>query len=191
MAKFEKNVIAEKPDLVLWQVGTNALLLDRSLEQIDGLLGHRPADLDAVRQAAALLSRHLAELPRDPPGYGLVHGDVIPSNILVSPDGGLTLLDFDFCGPGWRAFDVATYLHVVEERRLPEASGQAFQAGYESVRRLHDWERAAIPLFVAVREIFRLGNWGWRIAEWGTSALTDEALDRHLARIADGVDRLG
>ncbi len=26
MARFERNVIAEKPDLVLWQVGTNALL---------------------------------------------------------------------------------------------------------------------------------------------------------------------
>jgi Ser/Thr protein kinase RdoA (MazF antagonist) len=164
-----------------------ALLLDPSLEQIDGLLSRRPADLDAVRQAAAILSLRMAELPRTPPGFGLVHGDVIPSNILIGPGGALTLLDFDFCGPGWRAFDVATYLHVVGERRWPEASGQAFQAGYESVRPLADWEREAIPLFVAVREVFRLGNWGRRIAEWGTSALPDEALDRHLTRIADAV----
>jgi hypothetical protein len=54
-------------------------MLDRSLEQIGGFLGHRPADLDTIRQSAALLSRRLAALPRDPPGYGLVHGDVIPS----------------------------------------------------------------------------------------------------------------
>jgi hypothetical protein len=31
LARFEKNVLAEKPDLVLWQVGTNSLLLDRPL----------------------------------------------------------------------------------------------------------------------------------------------------------------
>jgi Ser/Thr protein kinase RdoA (MazF antagonist) len=108
----------------------------------------------------------------------------------VAPGGALTLLGFDFCGPGWRAFDVATYLHAVGERRLPEASGRAFEAGYESVRPLPTWERAGIPLFVAMRAIFRLGNWGWRLAEWGTSALPDEALARHLARIADAVDRL-
>jgi Ser/Thr protein kinase RdoA (MazF antagonist) len=160
-----------------------ALLLDRSLEQIGGFLGQRPADLAAVRQAAALLRRRLLTLPRDPPGYGLIHGDVIPSNVLVAPGGTLTLLDFDFCGPGWRAFDVATFLHVVGERRLPEAAGPAFLAGYESVRPLADWEREAIPLFVSVRDVFRLGNWGWRLAEWGTSALPDEALVRHLAAI--------
>jgi Ser/Thr protein kinase RdoA (MazF antagonist) len=167
-----------------------ALLLDRSLEQIGGFLGHRPADLDMVRQAATLLGRRLAALPRDPPGYGLVHGDVIPSNVLVAPNGALTPLDFDFCGPGWRAFDVATYLHVIGEQRSPDASGQAFLAGYESIRPLFAWERAAIPLLVAVRDVFRLGNWGWRIAEWGTSALPDETLARHLARIADSVRSL-
>jgi Ser/Thr protein kinase RdoA (MazF antagonist) len=166
------------------------LLLDRSLEQIGGFLDHRPTDLNMVRQAAALLGRRLAALPRDPPGYGLVHGDVIPSNVLVAPGGALTLVDFDFCGPGWRAFDVATYLHVVGVYQAPEVSGRAFQAGYESVRPLFAWEREAIPLFVAVRALFRLGNWGWRLAEWGTSALPDEALARHLTLIADAVDRL-
>jgi Ser/Thr protein kinase RdoA (MazF antagonist) len=44
------------------------LLLDRSLEQIGGFLDHRPADLFAVRQAATILGRRLAALPRDPPG---------------------------------------------------------------------------------------------------------------------------
>jgi Ser/Thr protein kinase RdoA (MazF antagonist) len=168
-----------------------ALLLDRSIEQIGGFLGHRPADLDMVREAAALLSRRLSTLPRDLPGYGLIHGDVIPSNILVAPGGTLTLLDFDFCGPGWRVFDVATYLHAVGERQVPEPSGLAFLAGYEAVRPLPAWEREAIPLFVAVREVFRLGNWGWRLAAWGTSALPDEALVRHLTRIADAVRLLG
>ena len=31
LARFDQSVITENPDLVLWQVGTNALLLDRPL----------------------------------------------------------------------------------------------------------------------------------------------------------------
>ena len=163
------------------------VLVDRSLDQIAGFLGHRPADLDALRRAAGLLRRRMAALPREGPGYGLVHGDVIPTNVLVAPDGGLTLLDFDFCGPGWRAFDVATYLHGAQDERPTEATGPSFVAGYQDIRPLADWELAAIPLFVAVRELFRLGNWGWRSEEWGTSALPDGTIERHLARIRGAV----
>jgi lysophospholipase L1-like esterase len=31
LARFERDVIAEKPDLVLWQIGSNAVMRDRSL----------------------------------------------------------------------------------------------------------------------------------------------------------------
>ena len=108
----------------------------------------------------------------------------------MAPDGRLTLLDFDFCGPGWRAFDVATYLRVARDDRSTEASGDAFPAGYEEVRAVADWEQAAIPLFVAVRELFRLGNWGPRIEEWGTQAFPDEMIDRHLKWIEEAMGRL-
>ena len=32
IARFDTSVFAEQPDLVLWQVGTNSLLLDRPLD---------------------------------------------------------------------------------------------------------------------------------------------------------------
>ena len=38
LVRFEQNVMAEKPDLVLWQVGTNSLLLDRSLDDAGDLI---------------------------------------------------------------------------------------------------------------------------------------------------------
>ena len=93
------------------------LLVDRSLQGIEGLLRDRPSDLAGLQPVAVLLRRRLAGLPREAPGYGLVHGDVIPQNLLVASDGRLTLLDFDFSGPGWRVFDVATYLWDVRSRR--------------------------------------------------------------------------
>jgi acyl-CoA thioesterase I len=38
LARFEESVVRENPDLVLWQVGTNALLLDRPLERAEALI---------------------------------------------------------------------------------------------------------------------------------------------------------
>ena len=38
LARFEPSVMAENPDLVLWQVGTNSLLFDRPLENAGSLV---------------------------------------------------------------------------------------------------------------------------------------------------------
>ena len=53
LERFDQNVIAENPDLVLWQVGTNALLLDRPLSSADdrireGLRRLKAAGADVV-----------------------------------------------------------------------------------------------------------------------------------------------
>ena len=38
MARFDKDVMAEKPDLVLWQVGANAVMRDRALAPEETLI---------------------------------------------------------------------------------------------------------------------------------------------------------
>lgn len=53
LARFEEGVIAEKPDLVLWQVGTNSLLLDRPLQNagtliVEGLERLKKRGIDVV-----------------------------------------------------------------------------------------------------------------------------------------------
>ena len=53
LARIQESVIAEKPDLVLWQVGTNSLLLDRPIRPAgalirDGLQRLKEAGLDVV-----------------------------------------------------------------------------------------------------------------------------------------------
>jgi lysophospholipase L1-like esterase len=53
LARFDSNVMAAKPDLVLWQVGTNSLLLDRPLPPAGtlirgGLKRLRAAGIDVV-----------------------------------------------------------------------------------------------------------------------------------------------
>ena len=53
VARFQDGVMAEKPDLVLWQVGTNALLLDRPIDPAgslirDGLMRLKSTGCDVV-----------------------------------------------------------------------------------------------------------------------------------------------
>jgi Ser/Thr protein kinase RdoA (MazF antagonist) len=43
----------------------------------------------------------------------MIHGDVIQANAQVADDGIVTVLDFDFCGMRWRAFDIGSYLLTI------------------------------------------------------------------------------
>lgn len=48
LARFERDVIAEKPDLVIWQVGTNAVLRERPLTPAGSLMHEGLAKLKAI-----------------------------------------------------------------------------------------------------------------------------------------------
>jgi acyl-CoA thioesterase-1 len=66
LARFEESVIAEHPDLVLWQVGTNSLLLDRPLNPAgdrirDGLSRMKALGIDVVLIDAQFAPKVLAK----------------------------------------------------------------------------------------------------------------------------------
>ena len=53
----------------------------------------------------------MRSLPRDPRGYGLVHGDFHPPNLLLS-EGEVYVLNFDNCCYCWFASDIAQFLSM-------------------------------------------------------------------------------
>jgi acyl-CoA thioesterase I len=55
LARFNSDVIDERPHLVLWQVGTNALLRDRPLEKRSAVLHEGLARLKALRMDVVLI----------------------------------------------------------------------------------------------------------------------------------------
>ena len=69
------------------------------------------------------------------------------------------MLDFDLCGPGWRAYDVASFV---------QACGEAFIEGYASIRGLSDVESAALPAFEGV-DLESVGAEGRALATAGES----------------------
>ena len=67
LARFDRDVIAQNPDLVLWQVGSNSVLRDRPLEEAnsslrDGLKRLRETGMDVVlinpQYAPKVITKH-------------------------------------------------------------------------------------------------------------------------------------
>jgi lysophospholipase L1-like esterase len=60
LARFDTSVIAEKPDLVLWQVGTNAVLRDQPLSPASSLIQEGVARLKAIGADVILIDPQFA-----------------------------------------------------------------------------------------------------------------------------------
>lgn len=158
-------------------------LLIRPLAAFAAVAEHRPADVSELSEVVARLARQIEAFPIEAPSYGLVHGDVIPSNALVGPTGEVALLDFDFCGYSWRAYDIATYLGEARYWDASPAVAKAFLAGYEEVRPLANWEQAALPVFESARHVFVLGVPAAHVNEWGSAYLSDQMIDTLLSAL--------
>jgi Ser/Thr protein kinase RdoA (MazF antagonist) len=164
-------------------------IVDRSVAALAAEFPERAEDLAYLREAADTLHARIRALPREAPEYGMIHGDVIRANAQVSEDGRVTVLDFDLCGPGWRAYDVASYRIVVRDAPGEDGSEGAFMRGYQQVRPLTAWEHESMALFEAVRALFSVGVPAMNVYHWG-SAYLRFFLDDYLARIRLAMDRI-
>ncbi|MFK4762025.1 phosphotransferase enzyme family protein [Microbacterium sp. ZW T5_45] len=97
-----------------------------------------------------------AEVSKSPQHFGLIHGDLRPSNVMTHDDS-LAIIDFDDCGYGYYLYDFAAALTFYEHR--PEASGMAaaWLDGYRSVLPLSDRELGVAAAFSMLRRLTMLG----------------------------------
>jgi Ser/Thr protein kinase RdoA (MazF antagonist) len=158
-----------------------AATLDEAVADAEMALIERPDVVAYLHECATKLRPELDPLPKEPPAYGVIHGDVIRANALVGDDGTVTVLDFDFCGIGWRAYDVASYLLTIRNTPTEAEFAEAFLAGYTDIRTLTPDEREAMPLFEAVRATFAIGTPAKYVDHWGSEylyAFLDQSLER-------------
>jgi len=144
---------AKRPDLDL------AYLLDRSLEIITPFMGDRHHDLQYLHQVKTELQDNLRGLPTQPPYWTICWGDPHSGNAHFLPDGQLTLFDFDQCGYGWRAFDLAKFLHVSLRTGISLKVREAFLAGYQTNEPVEKFELDALQALTQTAHF-----WSWAIA---------------------------
>lgn len=175
------SAAAHRPTLDL------AYLLDEPLRMLAPLGRQHPALWDELTVRARELAERLRALalPREPPAWGLCHGDLHKRNVLYNGDDSApTLMDWDCLGTGWRAYDLASLRRslgrMVEPAQLSEDEADAlfgaFLRGYTRLRPLSGAEMAAIPLFVPMRQLWIRGvgvagalAGGWHPAEFGAA----------------------
>lgn len=153
------------------------MLLERPLRALERVFEDRHEDWVYLRRVGDKIRPKIADLSTEAPAYGLCHGDVGSANVHVSEDGQLTLFDFDFCGPGWRAYDIGNFL--MDEAEM----GVEFLAGYEEIRVIPPHERDTFILFQILQSIWVLGIRADYVNEWGTVHFSDRLVNNVLSFI--------
>ena len=98
-------------------------------------------------------SERLREIPGSRGAYGLIHGDLGWHNIHYHPDMGMKIFDFDLCGYGWRAFDLA-----LVKLQFDDHHWDTFVDAYDSVRPMSVAESESIGDFVRVWPMWHIGD---------------------------------
>ena len=137
-----------------------AFLLERPLDRIGrSWTDDRGANLDLVMAAAEEardeLKGLLDKFPAD--GWGPIGGDFHQSSVFFDETNRPTFFNFDLCGPGWRAYDIASFLSNGNLMHAPAERAEAFFAGYFSVRPLTEEEHAAVAPFLTIRRVWLMG----------------------------------
>jgi Ser/Thr protein kinase RdoA (MazF antagonist) len=103
----------------------------------------------------------LSEIPREPPGWGICHADLVLSNVRAAAEsGGVSLFDFGSVSRTYRGYDLAVVHWSLGHRdpaRRPERWA-ALLEGYASIRPLPDRLEDRLPTFLALRELAFLGG---------------------------------
>ena len=133
----------------------------------DGVDNCFNAPLPAALANTAIAQRHaearafVRTLPKDPDGYGMIHGDFHAANFFVEPTNAtITVFDFDDCCRGWYTMDIAMALFdmlVVYPNQDREAFAArfftSFTRGYTRERALDPRWVAQLPCFLKLLEV--------------------------------------
>lgn len=114
--------------------------------------------LIAAEEAKAEIQSLIDNETMTPDSWGPIGGDFHQSSVFFNELNQPTFFNFDHCGPGWRAYDIAAFLFNSNlMHQANQELAEAFFAGYFSVRQLSDNEHAAIAPFLTIRRIWHTG----------------------------------
>lgn len=162
-----------------------------NLPYLDRLISDRPRDVALYRQVAAAMQAKFRDLEQSDLPTGQCHGDFHPSNVHVTQDGGITLLDFDGCGEDYFLQDVANYVFGNEFYGFDNDYADAFLAGYREVRPLTELEESLFDFFLLAKTFRLISGLARNVNAVGQGSLRYRGLDWFSRTIEDRASRLG
>lgn len=124
---------------------------------------HRQEDYRFICELIFGLKEQLVMRIEEGLDWGVCHGDLYGNtNVAFTDNGTLTHYDFDICGYGWRAYDIAEFrlareIHSGHNKDEVERLWEAFLHGYKAVRELNVNDIKVIPIFVVLRQLWLFG----------------------------------
>ena len=156
-------------------------LLDASIPMLQEFLRH-----DQYQELLAIqtdLHNLIPALPQQWPETCYCSGDINLSNFHIDDDG-ITVFDFDQCGRGWRAFDIAKFYSSILQLENSRDIRAAFHRGYCAVSPLSTNEIRAIPYLVCVAIIWVMSIQVRNRDLWGIKRLDAGYWDRKMRLLA-------
>jgi Ser/Thr protein kinase RdoA (MazF antagonist) len=161
------------------------ILIERPLARLAPYAGSdsAAADLAELGTLAGPLTGEIRRLRAISGAYGIIHADLHRGNTNVGDDGRFVTFDFDHCGFGLRAYDLAEFYRGPDAPAEERDRWTAVLAGYQQVRPMDPAEVDGLPALVACRALWDIGDWLGAADRNGDAWMTDPLIARLLADV--------
>jgi Ser/Thr protein kinase RdoA (MazF antagonist) len=135
-------------------------LIKKPLGLIEPLMQDRDGDFRYVADLVTSLYSDLTSMSRETLPIGVCHGDTHGLNAHIE-NGKLSFFDFDYCGEGWLAYDLAAFRwgFGLEQPARASIDWPAFLTGYTDIRPPRSGEIEAVRLLGGIRHVWLIGHY--------------------------------
>jgi len=159
-------------------------LLDQPLQTIEAFLTHRPDDWQYLIQLSQQIKTQFKTCPNDALTHGYCHGDLNGDNAHLH-NKQLTLFDFDCCGQGHQAYDLAVFYWGARLHKKEKQLWEPFIASYNKERELTSSDLEIIPLYIGIRHIWHIGLHTLLSIDRGRHWIDDAYFDKQIEFLKD------
>jgi Ser/Thr protein kinase RdoA (MazF antagonist) len=148
-------------------------LFERSLVRIRPRLRLMPSVWARLDTIVGRISSQVSQVRQQLTDWGLCHGDFTEANMRLDGENS-SLFDFDWCGSGWRVFDLATFQWSACQRDSDRMAWSAFVDGYLRVRPVAAESLRFVPLFLVLRYFWHTAQIIALSSYLGAGSLSDD-----------------
>ncbi len=131
-----------------WESQLGGSMLRRPLKEVvDSIPAKYQQPFQIISEEA---KRVIESIGKGPAGYGMIHSDLYPENVLFKAGRALPI-DFEDCGYGYWMWDISIALCEWAWGKDWERMRDAFWEGYTHIRTLPESQWAQLDLFVAIQ----------------------------------------
>nr|WP_294944344.1 phosphotransferase [uncultured Mucilaginibacter sp.] len=163
---------------------TPKVVLQDPFEYLGQFLSAGSTEMNWLLSAQKYLLNEIAKADEKQMRKGAVHLDIWFDNMNITKEGQATIFDFDFCGNGWLAYDIAYNILQIHstERDVTERERKkkSFLEGYESVALISAEEKRLLPVLGVSLYFFYLGVQAQRFDSWSNVFFNETYLKRFI-----------